>query len=174
MSHRRLQIESLLRKAIAQVLQRQLSDPRIQGMVSVTEVDVSPDLRNAIVRVSILPEKFEARTIQGLRDAAPYIHGKLKGLVSLRIVPHLDFRLDPTIKKESAVLDAINQAMERTGPDASELEDAPGVTDADDLPDDAGPVRDWAVETEIAEGPTSAEAPPARPARPARPGSEAD
>ncbi|MEM7681036.1 MAG: 30S ribosome-binding factor RbfA [Planctomycetota bacterium] len=156
MSHRRLQIESLLRKNIAQVLQRGLSDPRIQGMVSVTSVDVSPDMRQAIVRVSVLPDKHEAVTLQGLRDAASHIHGKLKKLVALRTVPHLDFRLDPTLKRESAVLDAINQAMERSGADADlDSAHAPDVVEADDTPTDDQPLSDWAVETELERGPAA-------------------
>lgn len=56
MTHRIEQVESTLRKALAQVLQRSISDPRIRGMVSITDVDVSPDMKQAKICVSVLPE----------------------------------------------------------------------------------------------------------------------
>lgn len=123
MTHRLPQIESTLQRAIAQVLQRQVSDPRIAGMVSITRVKVSPDLRDARVFVSVLPENLAPRSIHGLRDAARHIHAHVKKLVALRVVPHLDFRLDESLKKEAAVLDAINQGIKRTDPDQTETDE---------------------------------------------------
>ena len=131
MTHRVEQIESTMRKALAQVLHRKISDPRIRGMVSITELDISPDLKNAKVLISVLPDQYEKRTLAGLRAANRHIHGELKKIVAFRIVPHLDFRLDSTLKKSSEIFDAISQAMDRTGdePPADEL-----PTDPDDTP----------------------------------------
>lgn len=119
MTHRIEQVESTMRKALAQVLQRKISDPRIRGMVSITGLDVSPDLKTAKVMVSVLPDTYEKRTLAGLRAANRHIHNELKKLVAFRIVPHLDFRLDHTLKKTSEIFDAINQGLERTGDDAA-------------------------------------------------------
>lgn len=113
MTHRIEQIESTLRKALAQVLQRRISDPRIRGLVSITGVDVSPDMKQATVSVSVLPEEYAKRTIAGLRAADRHIGSEVKKLVALRVVPHLRFELDTSLKKAEEVYEAIDQAKER-------------------------------------------------------------
>lgn len=115
MSRRISQIESTLKRAIAQVLQRQISDPRITGMVSITEIKVSPDLHEAYVYVSVLPEKHQTKTLNGLRHAARHIHALTCKLVALRTVPHFDFRLDESLKRQAAVHEAIQQGLRRSG-----------------------------------------------------------
>lgn len=113
MSHRIAQIESLLKRAISKVLVTKLADPRIEGLISVTKVTVSPDLHDAYVHVSVLPEKHQARTLYGLRHAAVHIHALVCKEVALRTVPHLEFRLDESLKKQAAVLSAIRRGIER-------------------------------------------------------------
>ena len=125
MSQRVKQIESLLQRAVAQVLQRGLADPRIKGMVSITRVDVSPDLKQATVLVSILPEHHESATLHGLAAASHHIQQQVKRLVALRLVPHIRFKLDQDLKKQAAVFAAIDEGMKRTGRD----EPAPPSTD---------------------------------------------
>lgn len=117
MSHRREQVESLLTQALSQVLQRDVSDPRIVGMVSITRISVSPDLKQATVYVSVLPDKYESRTIHGLQDASGHLHKQLMKRVALRIVPRLHFQLDDSLKKQSAIFEAIHEGMARSGPD---------------------------------------------------------
>lgn len=114
MTKRIEQVESTLRRAIAEVLQRQISDPRIEGLVSITRVKVSPDLREAYVHVSVLPEKHQKKTLYGLRHAAIHIQALVRKKVALRVVPHLDFRLDTSLKKQAEVMGAIQQAIDRT------------------------------------------------------------
>lgn len=109
MSHRKQQVESTLRKLISDTLTRQVSDPRILGLVSVTRVDVSPDFRHAAVYVSVIPDHYQRRTVQGLRHAAGYIHALVYKALEMRSVPQLDFRLDESLKKQAQVLDAIEQ-----------------------------------------------------------------
>jgi len=113
MPDRTAKIASLMQRTLAEVLQRQVSDPRVQGLVSITRVEVPPDLRVAQVYVSVLPEEKQHLTLKGLRSAAPHLHHKVKKKLALRVVPHLDFRLDDAIKKESAVFDAIAEGLHR-------------------------------------------------------------
>lgn len=114
MSQRQLQIESLLQRAVATVLQRGLADPRVRGLISVTAVDVSPDLRHATVQVSIVPAEQASLTMHGLHDATRHIQNQVNKLVALRSVPHLLFKLDGALKKQADVLAAIHEAMQRT------------------------------------------------------------
>lgn len=113
MSFRKQQIESVLKRAISELLIRKISDPRIVGMVSITSVDVSPDMSQATVWISVIPQEHEKKTAAGLNHAAPYIHGLVRKLVTFRTVPHLDFRLDHDLKKQSTVLQAINKGVSR-------------------------------------------------------------
>lgn len=124
MSFRKQQVESLLKRTVSQVLARQISDPRIVGMVSITHVDVSPDLHEALVYVSILPEKYQKRTIAGLRHATGHIYTLVRKAVALKTVPRLDFRLDESIKKEAAIFDAIQRGLAQEGPKPSADDDA--------------------------------------------------
>ena len=122
MSYRKQQVESTLRRALSHVLSVQMSDPRIRGMVSVTSVDVSPDLHTARVGVSVLPETYQKRTIQGLRHAGRHIHAQVCKQVRMRTVPQFVFHPDDSIKKQAQVFAAINQGLEqdqhdRTAPD---------------------------------------------------------
>ncbi|MEM6256798.1 MAG: 30S ribosome-binding factor RbfA [Planctomycetota bacterium] len=113
MTHRIEQVESTLRKALAQVLQRSISDPRIRGMVSITGVDVSPDMKQAKVCVSVLPEDYAKRTVAGLKAASRHIQSEVKKLVALRIVPHLRFELDDSLKQAEEIYQAIDEAKAR-------------------------------------------------------------
>ncbi len=127
MGFRKQQVESTLKRSISTVLTRDISDPRITGMVSVTRVDVSPDLHTALVFVSISPDKYEKRTIQGLRHASGYVYSLVRKSLRMRTVPHLEFRLDETLKKQAAVFEAIQRGLEADGQG--------GADDADDAGD---------------------------------------
>lgn len=119
MTHRIEQVESTLRKALAQVLQRSISDPRIRGMVSITDVDVSPDMKQAKICVSVLPEEYAKRTIAGLKAASRHIQSEVKKLVALRVVPHLKFELDDSLKQAEEIYEAIDQAKAREEDEAT-------------------------------------------------------
>jgi ribosome-binding factor A len=103
------QIASLLRESIQEVLARGLSDPRVRGLVSVVEVKLSTDLRQATVLVSVLPADREELTLHGLRHAAAHIRSQVARAVELRRVPELVFKTDARLKKEAGVLGAIAQ-----------------------------------------------------------------
>ncbi len=126
MSIRTQQIESTLQRAISQLVATQLGDPRIVGLVSVTRVQISPDLHNAFVYVSVLPAKHEKTTVHGLQSAAPRIRMMLRKSVRMRAIPQLEFRLDQSIKKEADILGAIHQAIQREkrAPDEVETSEA--------------------------------------------------
>ncbi|MEL7089662.1 MAG: 30S ribosome-binding factor RbfA, partial [Planctomycetota bacterium] len=114
MSQRQKQIEELLKRTVATVLQRGLADPRIKGLVSVTRVECSVDLKTAKVFVSVMPEEHEAITMHGLGDATRHVQQQVKKAVALRLVPHLRFVVDQDLKKQAAVFAAIDEGMKRT------------------------------------------------------------
>ena len=115
--HRLEQVASTLQRALAGTLARGLSDPRVRGMVSVTRVEVSPDLRHADVYVTVMPQEHEKLTMEGLKAAAIHLHTVIKPQLQLRLVPHFHFKLDTQLKKEMSVLQAINEARARDAKD---------------------------------------------------------
>ena len=107
MSRRTERIESILHRAIQQVLARGLNDPRMRGLITVTGIDVSPDLKNAKILISVLPEEHEALTMHGLRSAAKHIRHQVSNLVRMRTMPAFEFEVDRALKRQSEVLRAI-------------------------------------------------------------------
>jgi len=93
-TRRQRQVAELLHEEISLLIQGRARDPRLRS-VTVTDVEVSPDLRLAHVYVSVLGSEEEARqSLAGLRRAAGFLRRELAATVSLRYLPELDFRLD--------------------------------------------------------------------------------
>lgn len=95
MSRRTRRVEDLLRSELAELIRRQISDPRV-GLTTVVGVDVSPDLRHARVRVSVIGEEHERiKTVEALQHARGFLRTRLaRRLSSLRVTPELVFELD--------------------------------------------------------------------------------
>jgi ribosome-binding factor A len=114
MSHRLAQIESTLLRALAGEIRR-LADPRIAGLVSVTSVRISPDLYDATATVSVLPAKYEKRTLAGLRHATGRMREAVGRHLAMKRVPRLHFQLDASLKKQADVMAAIRRGLAREG-----------------------------------------------------------
>ena len=113
MSHRHEQLVSTLHRALSTVISQKLNDPRVRGMVTVTEVDLSPDRKQAQVGISVLPEQYERRTIAALRHGAGRIRKLLDREVAMRSIPELDFRIDRSLKRQAEIYQAIDEGMRR-------------------------------------------------------------
>ena len=124
MSFRKQQLESVIKREVSTILATQLSDPRVEGLVSVTRVEVTVDFAEAFIYVSVMPERFEKKTLYGLTHAAGYIHSLAFRALGLKAVPQFSFRLDSAIKKEASVLAAINRAKQRSPKDAADSAEA--------------------------------------------------
>ena len=122
MSRRTSRVNDLLREEITTLLLREVKDPRAsQGLVTITEVQVSPDLRHATVYVSHLGDETErASVMKGLEHSAHFLHKELTRRLTMRHVPELIFRFDPSIERGARLASLINQvAATRTGDDAA-------------------------------------------------------
>jgi ribosome-binding factor A len=90
-------VGALLQAALADLLLRAVKDPRI-GMVTVTGVELSADLKHARVFVSALgDDAARARTLAGLASARPYLQAQAGKRLGLRFTPELRFALDPAL-----------------------------------------------------------------------------
>ncbi len=96
---RRERIESFLRAELAQIIQRELKDPRV-GFISVMSVKVTDDIKEAEVNVSIMGTEEEKRTsMRGLVAARGFIQALIASRISLRQTPILRFQMDSSIEK---------------------------------------------------------------------------
>ena len=98
MTRRTDRVNELIRQEISQLLSRELNDPRLSGVVSITRVDTSSDLRIARVYVSVLGGQEKKQTVlSGVGSAAKYMRKELGLRLTLRYVPELRFILDETM-----------------------------------------------------------------------------
>lgn len=111
MSRRTNRVNDLLREELSELLQREVKDPRIShGLVSITEVQVSPDLRHATVYVSHLGAESErAEVLEGLQHAARFLHTELVHRLKMRIIPEIVFRFDPSIERGARLTSLIHE-----------------------------------------------------------------
>ena len=101
-----------------------LRDPRIEG-VTVTYVEVSPDMRQAKVHVSIMGDnKHQQLCLHGLRSSAGYLQSKISDRIDTRYTPKLRFELDEGVKKSLAISQMLHELLPAT--------DQVAETDADD------------------------------------------
>ena len=91
-------INEELRKEISNIITFELKDPNITGLISITKVKVTPDLKYAKVYVSIINAKNNEKTMQGLKDSSGFIRTQIAKTVNLRVTPQLVFEFDDSIE----------------------------------------------------------------------------
>ena len=84
-----------------------VKDPRVTGMISVTAVETTPDLRWAKVYVSMLDKSSSAQVVKGLKSAAGYLRRELGRALNLRYTPELLFVEDDSIDKGAHILEML-------------------------------------------------------------------
>ncbi|MBI1303476.1 MAG: 30S ribosome-binding factor RbfA [Phycisphaera sp.] len=106
-SPRSAQVASEVRRALQAEFVRGLNDPRVQGMVSVTEVDLSPDGSVARVSLSVLPADRASLTLSGVRAAKGFLRRRVMDETRIPRVPRLEFELDDSMKRQAALDEAL-------------------------------------------------------------------
>lgn len=113
-----------MRKEISLLLQSQTKDPRI-GFLTVSRVDVSPDMSYATVRYSVLGDEKNARDSEiGLHQARGWLRKELSHVLRMRHVPELRFELDKNLENSLRIQEILNQLPElKTGSKEPEEDD---------------------------------------------------
>jgi ribosome-binding factor A len=118
-SRRPDRVAEAIREEVASFLQEGAKDPRIVGLVTVTGVDVTRDLRQAKVFVSIMGSDAErAATFEGLESVASFLRLRVGKALRLRIAPDIQFRADQSVAHAARIeqlLAQINQDERPTG-----------------------------------------------------------
>lgn len=122
-SRRRQQVGDLIRDEVSEILTYEMKDPRL-GMVSITRVEMSPDLRYATIFASVYGEdEVQRETIQALSGASGFIRRLLAPRLRIRHIPALNFRLDHSMEHAEQITRTLNEIRAEEESDEPE---APG------------------------------------------------
>ena len=130
---------STIQRELMEIIMRDLSDPRLAGMPSITRVKVSPDLSIADVYVTIMgTEGAQTAALNALRHSAGMMRTKLTKSLTLRVAPFLKFHLDEDLKKELEVLDLLDKVARENAELDRKRAEAAGAEQATDGGESAG------------------------------------
>lgn len=119
-------VAEAIREEVATFLAEDAKDPRITGLVTVTGVDVTRDLRHAKVYVSVMGSDSErAATFDGLASVATHLRSRIGRALRLRLAPEISFRLDESIARAARIESLLAQLKDGNPP-------SPGAGDTDD------------------------------------------
>lgn len=104
------QVASVISRAVQMEIQRGIADPRVRGLITVLGTDITPDLEDASVRVSVLPGEYGALAVQALNHAQGHFRRVLLKETRMRRVPRVRFALDDSLKRAAAVDMALRDA----------------------------------------------------------------
>ncbi len=124
MTQRLRRVNDLLRDELSELIRLELKDPRLDALITITEVETSADLRHARVFVSIFgTDEERGLAMAGLAKAAPFLRRALSSRVRMRYIPEISFRYDDRIEEGARMLSILNE-VRSTGTDA----DAPSTS----------------------------------------------
>ena len=100
MSRRTDRINEQLREEISTVLARQIKDPRLNSVITITRVESSSDLRNAKVYISVLGnDKQRKDALDGLHSAASFLRREIRDRINMKHTPYMTYLLDDSIQE---------------------------------------------------------------------------
>ena len=115
-------VSEAIREEVATFLAEGVKDPRVQGLVTVTGVDVTRDLRQARVFVSIMgTDEQKASTMEGLGSLAGHLRSRIGRAMRLRVAPQIEFQIDPSSARAARIESLLSELKPRSssGPDDS-------------------------------------------------------
>ena len=110
MSRRSERTSKLIQREISALLEREVNDPRLITLISVTEVSLSPDLRHAKVFVSTLGNEINKEDmLAGFNKASGFLRRELASHLKLKYAPQLSFHYDDSIERGARLLNLIGR-----------------------------------------------------------------
>ena len=99
-----------IKKVISEMIQSELKDPRVKGLISITKVTITKDLKFCKVYVSVMGADKE-EVLQGIKSGAGYMRKELGNRVQIRILPELQFVIDDSIEYGAHIDKVIRDIM---------------------------------------------------------------
>lgn len=131
-------VAEAIREEVAMFIADGVKDPRVRGMVTVTGVDITRDLRHAKVFVSVLGEEAaRADTMAGLAGIAAHLRGHIGRALRLRSAPELVFKYDQSVTHAARIetlLEQVRQERDTSSEAVQDADDADNAGDAADAP----------------------------------------
>lgn len=110
MTHRIDRLNSLIKEVLSEVILREVRNPLVHPLLTVTKVEISKDLHHARVFISVIGTDIERETtLNALQSAAGFIAVHASKKVKLRYFPALTFKIDKTAEKQKAIDDILNK-----------------------------------------------------------------
>jgi len=139
-SHRSLRVAEAIREVVASAVLFEAADPRLRS-VTVLRAEVSADLRQATIYVSVMGSQADARlALRGLKHAAGFLQSKVADRLQTRYTPVLSFKLDDSVKKSveigRLIDDAVASDQRRTPPPEEPTGQEPAGSPEDEDPRD--------------------------------------
>jgi ribosome-binding factor A len=121
-SRRTQKAAEAIREVVSMAILTELKDPRIRD-VTVTYVEVSPDMRHAKVHVSLMGDEAQQKlTLRGLENAAGFLQGKVARRIDTRYTPRLQFVLDLGVKRSIEISRILQTVLPARPDEPSESE----------------------------------------------------
>ena len=110
MSRRTDRINEQLREEISMLLTRSTKDPRLNGVISITRVGSSNDLRSARAYVSVMGnDQTKQEALAGIRSAASFVRRELRDRINMKHTPFLTYELDDSMEEADQLIRLMNQ-----------------------------------------------------------------
>lgn len=109
-------INEELKKEISHIINYELKNPNVTGLISVTKAKITPDLKYAKIYVSILNSKNLKETLAGLKKSSGFIRSEIAKRINLRITPELIFELDDSLEYGAKIESILKDIMKDVKP----------------------------------------------------------
>jgi ribosome-binding factor A len=103
-------VADLIQRELSELIRLELRDPRV-GMVTITSVDVSPDLSHAKIFFTLLDKEHLKETTQGLQRAASFLRSQLSKRMSMYTTPELRFVYDESVERGDRLSQLIDSVL---------------------------------------------------------------
>ena len=104
-------VEKKIKRELSNIINYEVKNSNVTGMISVTKVKTSPDLKYAKVSVSIINSKNIKQTLAGLKAASGFIRSRIAEKMNLRVTPELVFELDESLVYGEKIDRILEQVM---------------------------------------------------------------
>ena len=114
-SNRLARINEELKREVSNIINYEVKNSNVTGIISITKVKTTPDLRYAKISVSVINSKNVKQTLVGLKAASGFIRSRVAEKINLRVTPQLTFEIDDSLEygaKIEAILKELNQKGE--------------------------------------------------------------
>ncbi len=113
MQKRHERLEQDVKVAVSKIISEELKNPSVTGLISVTDVKITPDQKYAKIFISIFGAKSKTKSFNGLKSSASFIRSALAKMVKMRNVPELTFEMDDSLEYGAYMDKVFNDLKEK-------------------------------------------------------------